>query len=229
MKLGYQDLLDFIDRHPEYFESTDSIIRFKSRFGLLFDEYARARDPRLYREIRELFEAAVQERQKSWEQRITLLEEEIRNLREQSRSIESKAELLKNIKPERAKKAESFSVVADAKGKSWFPLLLDISGALLLYFGFLSQHEISLSFVFLGCILIFFGFSWSAKQAFSSHGRGATLALAGSRTSVYPQSVRRGSLALLESHHEVLMKSLKQLEKEKAELMQMLNQSNLSQ
>lgn len=160
--MNWKDLVQFIDRKPEYFEEVDGRCRIQERHANCLRTYSRLLDPDLFDEINQRAEAVLRERERQIKEQLIEMEGVLQDLRQR------RIWLGKRLRRERPAPVRDFNDQASnryqRKGDSlWWPVLLDLAGAFFLYLGILGHEGVSVSLILFGSFLIGWGFLWTAR------------------------------------------------------------------
>ncbi len=159
--MNWKDLVQFIDRKPEYFEEVNGRQRIQERHATCLKTYSRLLDPDLFDEIHQRADAVLRERERQIQEQLVEMEGVLTDLQQRRSWL---AQRMRNHAPAQAQGARVQASSGRSQGDSlWWPLLLDLLGAFFLYLGILGHQGVSVTLILLGSVLIGWGFLWTAR------------------------------------------------------------------
>jgi uncharacterized coiled-coil DUF342 family protein len=155
-------LLEFLQKHPEYFTGKHDDKSIRSDLRADVESYARAIDPEGYEQLTQrVLEFQEHSRNKMKERMAQLVREKelhhqsLQELENEFADYEAKIQELKDEMRRYRADANTPSQSQVKNGNmDYFFLMLDIMGIVFLYLGFILSERIDISYVFLGCLLL---------------------------------------------------------------------------
>ena len=161
--MNWKDLVQFIDRKPEFFEEVNGRQRIQERHASCLKTYSRLLDPDLFDEINQRADAVLRERERQINEQLVEMEGVVRELRQRRSWLVQRLRL----QPEDPSHSQTLTTQEKRNRSSedslWWPVLLDLLGAFFLYVGILGREGVSVSLILFGSVLIGWGFLWTAR------------------------------------------------------------------
>lgn len=212
--MNWKELTQFIDNRPEYFEEVDGRRRIQQRHAASLKTYSRLLDPDTFDEIHHRADAVLQERERQIREQLVEMESLLDSLKKRRDNLRQR---IRETAAQPSRKVCSTTTPNRARRPSrrrrhslWWPILLDLAGALFLYLGILGYDGVSVSFIILGSLLIGWGFWLSARIPAPSENVGPSRSEAAATET---PSVNKRRI-LLQTERKLLKRQIMELEQD---------------